>query len=473
MSVVVGPRRIPSPLLLDTYPNAAVAYSLRKLRTAYTGNAIRVRRSIDNAEQDISFVGNDLDTASMLDFVGYNIWTYSEDISQTVYSNSRSTETINSITAPDGNLTGGKVIEDLTFGEHGLNRVSGIIVNATDYTTSAYFKQAERTKIRIFSNISGANQQCDLDLTNGTVSNSTFSNTPVVTAEANGWYRFSVTITSGTISATNGMTFRLFNASNVIAYTGDGTSGCYVWGYQLSQTSEVKPYQKTVATAGGAGFVTTWYDQSGNTNDAIMPTNVNQPIIVSNGTLIEEDNKPAIGWVSNDSLVAPSINELHNGTKCFVAAVVKSNLSSTVRQSIIATSQNFTSNRGYTLYLITNPGIITSNIFNGTTTRPSSNTTNSDYPNGSRYLVTDIIDADESLTENRSILNINDGSDIKNNTLTGTPTVLDSTRGLMIGYQNTDSYFRGTMQEIVIYTNDQSSNRTDIKNNINTHYSIY
>jgi hypothetical protein len=56
--------------LLDTYPNAAVAYSLRKLRTAYTGAAIRVRRSSDNAEQDFGFVSNVLDTASLLSFCG-------------------------------------------------------------------------------------------------------------------------------------------------------------------------------------------------------------------------------------------------------------------------------------------------------------------------------------------------------------------------------------------------------------------
>lgn len=56
-------------LLLDLYP-ATAAYSLRKLRTAYAGSAIRVRRSSDNAEQDIGFVGNDLDTASLLTFVG-------------------------------------------------------------------------------------------------------------------------------------------------------------------------------------------------------------------------------------------------------------------------------------------------------------------------------------------------------------------------------------------------------------------
>jgi hypothetical protein len=57
--------------LLDLYPNAAVAYSLRKLRTLYTGNAIRVRRSSDNTEQNIGFtaLGN-LDTATLLSFCG-------------------------------------------------------------------------------------------------------------------------------------------------------------------------------------------------------------------------------------------------------------------------------------------------------------------------------------------------------------------------------------------------------------------
>ena len=57
-------------MLLDIYTNAAVAYSLRQLRTAYTGAAIRVRRSTDNAEQDINFVGGNLDTASLLSFCG-------------------------------------------------------------------------------------------------------------------------------------------------------------------------------------------------------------------------------------------------------------------------------------------------------------------------------------------------------------------------------------------------------------------
>jgi hypothetical protein len=60
-------------LLLDDYSGAAAAYSIRKLRTAYTGNCIRVRRSNDNTEQDIGFTSlGDLDTATLKTFVGAN-----------------------------------------------------------------------------------------------------------------------------------------------------------------------------------------------------------------------------------------------------------------------------------------------------------------------------------------------------------------------------------------------------------------
>lgn len=56
--------------LLDVYGSAAAAYSVRKLRTAYTGSAIRVRRSSDNAESDIGFSGGNLDTTSLTSFCG-------------------------------------------------------------------------------------------------------------------------------------------------------------------------------------------------------------------------------------------------------------------------------------------------------------------------------------------------------------------------------------------------------------------
>jgi hypothetical protein len=55
--------------LLDLYPNAAAAYSLRKLRSRYTGSAIRVRRASDNTELDIGFLSNqELDTSALNTF---------------------------------------------------------------------------------------------------------------------------------------------------------------------------------------------------------------------------------------------------------------------------------------------------------------------------------------------------------------------------------------------------------------------
>ena len=52
--------------------SATRAYSTRRLASAYVGSAIRIRRSSDNAEQDIGFVGENLDTAAISTFVGAN-----------------------------------------------------------------------------------------------------------------------------------------------------------------------------------------------------------------------------------------------------------------------------------------------------------------------------------------------------------------------------------------------------------------
>ena len=57
--------------LLDKFTGSLAAYSLRKLKSIYSGSAIRVRRSSDNSEQDIPFDGSgNLNTSSLLSFVG-------------------------------------------------------------------------------------------------------------------------------------------------------------------------------------------------------------------------------------------------------------------------------------------------------------------------------------------------------------------------------------------------------------------
>ena len=54
--------------LLNDYSGAAAAYSLRLLDSTYSGSAVRVRRASDNAEQDIAFANNELDTATLETF---------------------------------------------------------------------------------------------------------------------------------------------------------------------------------------------------------------------------------------------------------------------------------------------------------------------------------------------------------------------------------------------------------------------
>ena len=56
--------------VLDKIPDAKAAYSTRKLSSAYTGSALRVRRSTDNAEQDIGFTSAGLlDSAALSSFI--------------------------------------------------------------------------------------------------------------------------------------------------------------------------------------------------------------------------------------------------------------------------------------------------------------------------------------------------------------------------------------------------------------------
>ena len=60
--------------LLDDYSGSSAAYSAaRRLSSTYTGSLIRVRRSSDNAEQDIGYTaGNVLDESALTTFVGAN-----------------------------------------------------------------------------------------------------------------------------------------------------------------------------------------------------------------------------------------------------------------------------------------------------------------------------------------------------------------------------------------------------------------
>lgn len=437
----------PAPqLLLDTYPNAALAYSLRKLRTDYLGNAIRVRRSSDNTEQNIGFVGNDLDTTTMLDFVGYNLLNYSEDATNANWLKSNGTVTADATTAPDSTTTADKFIENVVNGTHSIKRSISSLIVGDQYNASMYIKKAERTKVQIRSNIGGSNQTFDLDLTTGTVTNNQFSNTPVISNEGNDWWRVSIQITSGTTSAANGFEVYLSNGTTT-SYAGDGVSGAYVWGSQISKTSSVKTYQKTVADVARNGFVTTWYDQSTNANNSTQATATNQAQIVSGNNLVLDPitNKISSLWTGDAYLLGTALisTQLNFQLSVFNRAALAQrivNLGSAVVAPYLA--QWSTTDTIVTLYgnsVITHTTSSATGIFIQTVLRNSSNVVK--CWNNQTALTTGV-----------------DSSTFYNITYWG---------------KSASPQSNGYKQELVYWTSDQEANRTGIETNVNTYWNAY
>lgn len=67
-----GLKSVSQGFLLDNFPGAQAAYSLRQLSTAYTGPAIRIRQTIIMSEKDIGFLSDgNLDIQSIIDFIEF------------------------------------------------------------------------------------------------------------------------------------------------------------------------------------------------------------------------------------------------------------------------------------------------------------------------------------------------------------------------------------------------------------------
>lgn len=63
-------KNVSNGLFLDLYPNSKTAYSVRKLRTAYSGFCMQIRRSSDNSTLNVGFVNNYVDTTAISTFCG-------------------------------------------------------------------------------------------------------------------------------------------------------------------------------------------------------------------------------------------------------------------------------------------------------------------------------------------------------------------------------------------------------------------
>jgi hypothetical protein len=171
-----------------------------------------------------------------------NLLTYSEQFDNAAWGKTNGAVTANGAVAPDGTTTADAFIENTAAGNHYIGQSPTVL--AGSHTFSVYYKLASGTRnIALYH--AGVNQGRQFDAS-GNSSAGAF-NAPAgfaVTAVGNGWYRASITV-SLTASSSE---FRLWysDASNALSYTGDGTSGYYLWGAQVDAASTASTYQRVV-----------------------------------------------------------------------------------------------------------------------------------------------------------------------------------------------------------------------------------
>jgi hypothetical protein len=197
--------------------------------------------------------------------------------------------------------------------------------------------------------------------------------------------------------------------------------------------------------AGANGFVTEWYDQSGNARNATQELALNQPQIVSSGSVILENGKPAIrfGQGNITSLINNSFTTYQTGftvtrfiTRPSFAYILQQSGNNKLIGDI--NGESYRLYRGVSLFSGTPPSLTNQNLIYA-------------FYNGAN-----------------SEIAVDGGSEIIGNPAGNSGT------GLFIGSAGTlPSTLNGNIQEIVLYNSDESSNRTGIETNINDFYSIF
>jgi len=192
------------------------------------------------------------------------------------------------------------------------------------------------------------------------------------------------------------------------------------------------------------GFIRYWYDQSSNSNDATQTTTANMPKIYDGTTgVVTEGSKPAMtfdgGYLNTSSITSQSVFMAINTT-----SIPQVNGGWLGQQS------------GSDQFGITSAGSVRYRV-------SSNNYDHSSLTTIGYFLNTYTISSSNSL-------NVYQSGTIATESPTAVSGVASFNR-LMSRENNRQVY--GNLQEIVIYSSDKSTDRTNIEDNINTFYSIY
>ena len=196
----------------------------------------------------------------------------SEDFTTTWFTANASVQS-NVITAPDGNTTADKLVENSSTGNKEVSQGSITFTSGTSLTFSCFVKAGERTLFRLAGTTGffGSATNAFFNLTSGTVS---FIQGGITSASIipypNGWYRCVATMLP-TSSGTGNVYITLVISGVTSSYGGDGTSGIYIWGAQLEAapfpTSYIPTVASTVTRSADTASMTgtnfsSWYNQN-------------------------------------------------------------------------------------------------------------------------------------------------------------------------------------------------------------------
>jgi hypothetical protein len=187
--------------------------------------------------------------AFLLEPQSTNLITQSELFSDS-YWTKIGASVVGGFTSPSGGLNAFKLVEDTSTGEHRVKAI-GVSIVADRYSFSVFVKPNGRNQIRI----SGANYfsggtDAYFNLDTKVITYGTRAANGLIETFSNGWYRCSFSSTSGEVAGGNAFMYIDTALNGSASYTGDGTSGVYIYGAQLEQSSyATSPIPTSGATA--------------------------------------------------------------------------------------------------------------------------------------------------------------------------------------------------------------------------------
>ena len=186
-----------------------------------------------------------VNSAGLVEIVPYNLLTYSEQLDNADWTKFGISVTANATTAPNGTLTADKIISSSSLVNHLIHNTPKVFSQG-DYCFSVYVKAAGFNKVAMRESWS-VGFYASFDLTNGTIIDSSSSQTNTITAVGNGWYRITSTrnfvgdIVLGLIPLEDSYT----GGNPLTPYVGDNVKGIFAWGAQIVEGSTAKDYLRT------------------------------------------------------------------------------------------------------------------------------------------------------------------------------------------------------------------------------------